>query len=535
MKSQQLAIPATVRIGVTGHRLLANEPLVRARVREALQQLDAILAHTPHHLVVVSPLAEGADRLVAEEVLAWPPANGDPPRLEAVLPLALDDYLTDFATADSKNAFRALLARAETVQTLGRAGSRQQAYAAVGRHVVQQCDVLIAIWNSRVPGGAGGTAEVVAYARKMGRTLFHIDPGTGQLALERHADRILEGCTSLDAFNAERPDPHRVEAAADAWERDLKFQATQAGIGEEYLSQLLANVRGCFLPHFTRADLLAQHYQNRYARTGTAVYALAAGAVVIVALQSLFLHEFASLLWLEVAAMAGILALLIASRRGDWHRKYIDYRFLAERLRAALYLACAGANDLTDAPGNMPTLGTGDWMTRAAASVQALVPRGNRAAIPLAPLKALLSKAWVRDQASWFERKGGRHRRRHEQLARAGEVVFAITLVAAAVHATGWAEALAERVPLPSLLTFAADCLPAVGAALAGIRMHREYLQTAERYIDVTRALGALVDRIEYASTDEELIALLREADAIMRQENQDWRVVIRFRELEPP
>ncbi len=534
MESQQLVIPTTVRIGVTGHRVLQDEPRVRARVRAALQQLDDLLQHTPHTLVIVSPLAEGADRLVAEEVLGWRSVKGGQACLEAVLPLAVDDYLSDFAGMESREAFRALLARAGTVQTLHPTGSREQAYAAVGRHIVQHCDVLIAIWSGESPGGAGGTAEVVAYARKVERTLFRINPATGQLALEHHADRTLDVWAHVDAFNAEVIDPHKVEAAAGAWELDLGSQAMQAGI-EEQVAGLLRSAHEGLLPHFVRADLLAQHYQNCYVRAGTAVYALAAGAVVMVALQNLFLHDLVPLLWLEVAAMAGILALLMASRRGDWHRKYIDYRFLAERLRAALYLSFADALHLPRSAREASTHGAGDWMTRAAASILTSLPHNNRPDIPLTPLKALLLQTWIRDQAAWFERKGTRHRRRHEQLARAGEVVFAVTLIAAAIHATGWVETLAEHGPLPNLLTFVALGLPAVGAALAGIRTHREYLRTAERYAKVTRALGAVVDRVERAETVEELVTLLQEADVIMRQENQDWRVVIRFRELEPP
>lgn len=532
MEAIPLTIATTVRIGVTGHRVVENEPRVRARVRDVLQQLDRRLKNTPHALVVVSPLAEGADRLVAEEVLAWRSADGAQPCLEAILPLAADDYAADFATAESRNAFRALLDRAAIVQTSARSDSRTQAYAAVGRSVVQHCDVLIAIWSGESASGPGGTGEVVKYARQLSRTLFWINPKSGELVPEPHADRVLDAWAQLDAFNAERVNSQSVAVATRTWEDQFASHAAAAGLESK---PLLANVRASLLPHFARVDLLAQRYQSRYANTGTAVYGLAAGAVATVVLQNLFFPQVSAVLWLEVVLMAGILGLLLTSRRGDWHRKYIDYRFLAERLRTALYLSVAGALRLTRSAENGSTREDSDWVTRAVGSILAAIHQPDLPGAPMVLLKPLLLQAWILDQADWFERKGERHHRSHERLARAGELVFATTLIAAAMHATGWAETIGDHSPFPRILTFLALGLPAVGAALAGLRMHREYLRTAERYLEMTRALRAIAQKVEQALNPEQLIRLLQEADAILREENQDWRVVIRFRELEPP
>ena len=57
-------------VGVTSHRDIdpAQLPALRAQVREALSMLQAEFPELP--LVIVSALAEGGDRLVAEEGLA---------------------------------------------------------------------------------------------------------------------------------------------------------------------------------------------------------------------------------------------------------------------------------------------------------------------------------------------------------------------------------------------------------------------------------------------------------------------------------
>jgi hypothetical protein len=195
----------TVRIGVTGHRRLSDERTLRQSVREVLARLDRLLSHTPHTFVVVSPLAEGADRLVVREVLAWPEVEQlGRHRLEAVLPLPPADYVQDFGTEGSRDEFQALLIRAASVHLIGEAASRTAAYQQAGRRVVQICDVLVAIWDGSPARGQGGSAEIVKYARQAGRSLFWIHAGSGEVVEERGSDHTLESLELLDAENGER-------------------------------------------------------------------------------------------------------------------------------------------------------------------------------------------------------------------------------------------------------------------------------------------------------------------------------------------
>lgn len=69
--NEKLRIPAYVRIGVTGHRTLASEQLIRESVKSVLGKLDKLLRHTPHTFIAVSPLAEGADRIRLEIKFTW--------------------------------------------------------------------------------------------------------------------------------------------------------------------------------------------------------------------------------------------------------------------------------------------------------------------------------------------------------------------------------------------------------------------------------------------------------------------------------
>jgi len=167
--------PAPVlRVGVTGHRANKLGPAVadrlRPMVRAALERLKNAAAATRATLRIVSPLAEGADRMVASEGLALGAALLSP------LPFPRLSYRRDFVEPASLAEFDALILRATTVIELdGRydtEDTRKVAYAAVGEYVVDESDVVIALWDGAASGGYGGTAEIVDSARRKGRPVL---------------------------------------------------------------------------------------------------------------------------------------------------------------------------------------------------------------------------------------------------------------------------------------------------------------------------------------------------------------------------
>lgn len=156
-----------LRIGVTGHRVLGDAGSVRTAVDLALDRLlggATAAAAAAVTAAVISPLAEGADRLVARAVLARPGGM-----LDVLLPLPMADYLADFPTSSSRKDFLALIDLARSVAVVpGIEASREAAYERVGRAVVQRCDVLLALWDGEPSAGRGGTAQIVHYARGRG-------------------------------------------------------------------------------------------------------------------------------------------------------------------------------------------------------------------------------------------------------------------------------------------------------------------------------------------------------------------------------
>jgi hypothetical protein len=159
-----------VEIGVTGHRFLAEIEKLEAAIEEALDRVEA--AFPGRELAVLSPLAEGADRLVANAVLEREGSS-----LIVPLPLPSDDYRRDFESEESQSEFQAFLDRAAQVIELPPTPTRNEAYEQVGNYVLEQCDVLIALWDGQGAQGQGGTADIVYRALDRGIPVFHIKTG----------------------------------------------------------------------------------------------------------------------------------------------------------------------------------------------------------------------------------------------------------------------------------------------------------------------------------------------------------------------
>jgi len=207
----------TTRIAVTGHRFLRDETRIRAGLEKALRQVERSFPERP--LSVVSPLAEGADRLAARCILERPGSS-----LVAVLPVPQADYMDDFEADASKADFRDLLGLAEKVLVLPPAPSRAAAYKAAGFFDVWHCDVLVAVWDGQPTRGVGGTAEIVDAALKEGKTVCHIWAGNHSPSPNEHTDvGLRHGRIRYRNLPGQRPEVWSVRVGAPrAWRQQVR-------------------------------------------------------------------------------------------------------------------------------------------------------------------------------------------------------------------------------------------------------------------------------------------------------------------------
>jgi hypothetical protein len=157
-------------IGVTGHRVLTHPEKCRQAVVNILASILNNVRRNGRSNVILSPLAEGADRLVARECLNFPEFT-----LECPLPLEADEYLKDFKTEASKQEFMELLSCSTKTRIMEIQQTRTAAYKRAGHYIVDHCDLLLAIWDGKPPENEAGTAAIVHYARLIGKPLYWVD------------------------------------------------------------------------------------------------------------------------------------------------------------------------------------------------------------------------------------------------------------------------------------------------------------------------------------------------------------------------
>jgi hypothetical protein len=157
---------APLRVGVIGHRRIVDEARLRALIDEVFDELG------DHGLAVWSSLAEGADRIGAEAAL-----DRNVP-LHAVLPMPAEDYERDFPS--TAVAFYSLLERAASVRVVEQTANRNEAYLEAGLQVLASTDVLVVAWNGEAAAGKGGTADVVAQARRSGQPMVWVRAENGK-------------------------------------------------------------------------------------------------------------------------------------------------------------------------------------------------------------------------------------------------------------------------------------------------------------------------------------------------------------------
>ena len=183
-----------LRVGITGHIFLDPDRMAELETGVARAATFIEDQFPERYLTVFSPLAIGADRLVARILLR----NGAT-RLIVVLPVPLDDYIKDFGATDEhrldyggaelRKEFRYWLEeRAIETIAMPRMATRGDAYLRSGCYIVEHSDVMVAVWDGKKAQGQGGTGEIVELAKKFGKPICHIWAGNYKPDQSRRTD-----------------------------------------------------------------------------------------------------------------------------------------------------------------------------------------------------------------------------------------------------------------------------------------------------------------------------------------------------------
>jgi hypothetical protein len=149
------------------------------------------------------------------------------------------------------------------------------------------------------------------------------------------------------------------------------------------------------------------------------------------------------------------------------------------------------------------------------------------------PLREYLCDRWIGAQIRYHEKSARRQGAWDGRLFAATGVLFAITAVAAFLHLLGLGEHPGEASELGLVLIVVSICVPAVGAALHGIRTQSEFRRHCQRYQRMAGLLRQLEADLSQAQSIEWIHEIAADAERVMRAENSDWFGVMRFHDVE--
>ncbi len=558
-------IPYRIRIGITGHRRLDDPAAVQEVARRAIdaeiphlysktscQTIERVRAAgtTPISYLVLTALAEGADRFVARALLEAPGA-----RLCAVLPLSVDDYLDDFATQASKREFCELFALSRNPVQLrtrriaeggqspdGQAELRHKSYKAAGEYLVDHSDVIIAVWDGEPARGKGGTAETVEYALKQGRPVIRLWRG-------EHSLLNADTCNGLDTSALEGIDRFNRYPISDSAREDYVRNMDHDLFAEpQTASSIAAETRAIvnrfLLPYYAQTSIVTKANRDAFHRAGRGIYLLSAAAVACAAVGVLFRSLAAVGYSAELILLLAIIFMLSQARRRHAHQAWIEYRFLAERIRSGIFMAICGIEpmpiEVLPYMGHSQTVN--DWSVRVFDEIWAQLPvLKDLNPGDFAGLKEYVREVWIENQIEFHRNKAHREGQWRHRLAKAGAIVLPVTVAAAAAHLIllGWEPpATAEsslrtvHLVLHQALAFVALLFPAIAASLAGMEAHREHLRLEKRSENMAPQLERLRRQLESTDDPVRFVTLLHQADELMLRETQDWLMLMRYVEI---
>jgi hypothetical protein len=365
-------------IGVVGHRDLvtAEIPAIRASVEQVLRRLaDAYPDVTPS---LLTSMADGADLLVADVAAQL----GIP--VIAVLPMSHDDCRADLETEEARATFDRIYAGSERLEVVlpesdaarvleqSKGETRDRQFQRAGALVARYSALLIAIWDGQNTDHKAGTARVIEY-RRLGMM-----PADENETLPVH---LLLSAQDNDLMYEIRCSRRSRPGAPGAAPHALGFVGSGAPGGEaipvslakvlEHISDFNRDVaqfgddierhghrlslptpypmpeRLTYLDElFRAADWLGGRYRRNFTAALRARYAL--WAVMAFLLLS-FKKESAGAI--GVITIYGVLVVFLLglglalwAHKRSWHRKYLDYRALAEGLRVDFYWEIAGVH-----------------------------------------------------------------------------------------------------------------------------------------------------------------------------------------------
>jgi hypothetical protein len=365
-------------IGVVGHRDLIDSeiPQIRAAIATLLKRLYDENPDVP--LRLLCSMAAGADLLVADiaaqigiQIIALLPYARELCRQDLELEAERINFDRLCEMSDVVELKLPTDANAEEIHGPGELRDRQLQRA--GALIARYSGLMLAIWNGEDTEHRAGTARAVQFRRQgvvpsdeliVSAKDALLSPQNDDLNFEIRCGRlsaassegvVVVGFTGADSSSADGQELPRhllttLKRIAE-FNRDVREFAATIAIKGRRLSQPspapVPNTLQYLNRLFTAADWMGSYYRRCFTIALQARYGLWAlmAFLLITFKKDSFGH-------IAMVAITGVLAvflfgtlLAVWAHRRAWHRKYLDYRALAEALRVDFYWEVAGVRN----------------------------------------------------------------------------------------------------------------------------------------------------------------------------------------------
>jgi len=274
---------------------------------------------------------------------------------------------------------------------------------------------------------------------------------------------------------------------------------------------------------------------------------LSAALAVTVALIGIFIHDphvksyFVST---ELAVIVAILLTWLCGHWGQWHRRWLECRRLAESLRHLRIFAPLASAGSIPRPRRGLHHSEEDWIDWYAWSVRRQLPLPDRVVDRqyLEAIRDAVRRGEMAGQIQYHQRNALQMAKLDHRIHLSGQVLFATTaglcIAFVCLVRFGLLDEMGQSVRdlLLSSLTFLTALLPTLGAALAAIHAQGDFKTVAEQSARTAQRLAA-IDKILAAEEPSfgRLLDRIEKISEVLMADLREWHTVFQTRQLALP
>ncbi len=338
-----------IAIGVTGHRDLRNEDILKLTelVRSELSKLKEQYPNSA--FIMLNSLASGADQLCAKAGLEL--------GLDLICPLPMSkEKMAALASPEEIDEFNRIAEKASEVFTVPFTEPEPPEltndfyYRQAGIYIASHCHVLLALWDGTAPVPDGcGTAEAVSFMQD--NSYLHTnssffkatdDGAVIQIVTPRSINPFPEDAFSVHLIEYNTGALTSMLMQTDLFNKEVKTISTEASYDLIDTSVIENSEQRTMRLHeaYKQADSLSVYFRDKYL---SALKWLSILGMIMV-LAFLLYDEMESNLFLIVYGAVLLFTFITwrFSTRSDTQRKYLEYRALTETLRVQFFLQLRG-------------------------------------------------------------------------------------------------------------------------------------------------------------------------------------------------